>query len=80
MALNHNTLMDYLATTLNVDTSGIGADTALFSSGYIDSFSMIDLIGFIETAGNTTIKSTEITLDNFDSIGRILAFLKDRAG
>lgn len=78
MDLNHDILIDYLATTLNVDTSGIEADTALFSSGHIDSFSMIDLIGFIETACNTTLKPNEITLDNLDSIGRILTFLKDR--
>lgn len=78
MMLDHDTLMDYLANSLHVDIEDIEPGTALFSSGHIDSFSLIELIGFIETTCNTTIKPAEITLDNLDSIERILAFLDSR--
>ena len=78
MVMTQDTLMDFLANTLHVDTADISADTTLFSSGYIDSFSMIDLIEFIESTCNTRIKPAEITLDNLDTIARILTFLNDR--
>ena len=78
MALTQDTLMDFLANTLHVDTADISAESELFSSGHIDSFSMIDLIEFIEATCNTRIKPAEITLDNLDTIARILAFLSDR--
>ena len=49
-------------------------DTGLFSSGLIDSLSVMDLVGFVEGEIGVAIRPGDITLENFDSIGRIARF------
>ena len=80
MTFNKNQLVDYLSGTLNVDIAQVNEDTLLFSSGLIDSFSMIDLITFIETQCGIRVSPTDITLDNFDTIGRIMNFVQNGHG
>jgi acyl carrier protein len=50
-------------------------DTALFSSGLMDSLSVIELVSFIEKLIGCAIPPAEITLQNFDSISRIVRFI-----
>ena len=78
MSLQSEDLVSYLADELNVDTTGLDSEALLFSSGLVDSFSMIDLIFFLETQCGIKLKPAEITLDNLDSIGRIMAFIQKR--
>ena len=78
MTLTREMLLDYLSTNMGVDTGEIDDDTLLFSSMLLDSFSMIDLIMFIEKEANIKVKPTEVNLDNIDSIGRILRFIESR--
>lgn len=68
----------YLAETQHVEMSGVSEDTVLFSSGLIDSFAMIDLVSFIEQDLGVTMKPSDITLDNLDTLGRIVAFINAR--
>ena len=49
-------------------------DTALFSGGLMDSLSVIELVSFIEEQIGCAIPPAEITLQNFDSISRIVRF------
>jgi acyl carrier protein len=49
-------------------------DTALFSGGLMDSLSVIELVNFIEEKIGCPIPPAEITLQNFDSISRIVRF------
>ena len=46
----------------------------LFSSGIVDSFTPITLMTFLESQCGFRIGPMEVTLDNFDSIERILRF------
>ena len=39
---------------------------------------MVDLIMFIENAAGLQVHPADVTLDNFDSIDRILAFVEAR--
>jgi acyl carrier protein len=78
MTLTREMLLDYLSTNMGVDTNEIDDDTLLFSSMLLDSFSMIDLIMFIEKEANIKVKPTEVNLDNLDSIGRIFRFIESR--
>ena len=80
MSFTQENLLSYIQESFNVDVSGIEEDTLLFSTGLIDSFSMIDLIVFIETSNGIRIGPSEIILDNIDSIGRILTFLAKKEG
>ena len=64
----------FLEEDLGIDVSLITADTALFSTGILDSFSLVNLMMFLESEGGFRIKSIDVNLENLDSINRIVAF------
>jgi len=74
MTLDRNNLLSYFQKHMGLDTHEIDDETRLFSSGLLDSFSMVDLIFFIEVNAKIRVKPTEVNLDNLDSIQRILNF------
>jgi acyl carrier protein len=49
-------------------------DTALFSTGTLDSYAMVSLMTHLETQGGFSIPPNDVTLDNLDTIEKILAF------
>jgi acyl carrier protein len=53
--------------------------TPLFSSNMLDSFSMVDLIMFLEKSTGMRLNPADVTLDNLDSIERILDFVSKQA-
>jgi acyl carrier protein len=52
--------------------------TLLFSSGALDSVAMLNLITFVEERTGIEIRADEVTLENFDTIERILRFAEER--
>jgi acyl carrier protein len=75
MAMTAESLAAYLQDNMGVDADDIDADTPLFSSGLLDSFSMVDLIMHIEQSAQIKLNPSDIQLENLDSINRILAFV-----
>jgi acyl carrier protein len=75
MALTREVLLKFLEDNLGVDTTEVDQETPLFSSGLIDSASMVDLIVFVESEGNVKFGPDDITLDYLDSVARILGFV-----
>ena len=75
MTVTSTDLRSYLTGTLNFDLPGVADADPLFSSGLVDSFAMIDLITFLESQGGFRIPPADITLDNFDTLERIVAFM-----
>ncbi len=73
MSLNAEDLIGYLKNDLNIDEP-VDAQTELFSSGLLDSVSMVGLITFIEDRTGGTIQPGDVTLDNFDTIDAIMAY------
>lgn len=78
MSLTRENLLDYLRDRVGIDPSSIDDDTPLYSSGLADSFSMVDLVMFLEGAVGSTLDPVDITLDNLDSVSRILKFAETR--
>ncbi len=78
MALSKEQLLGFLQNRLGVDTSDVDEDTPLFSSGIIDSASMVELIVFVESEGSVKLEPDDISLDHLDSVGRILSFLAEK--
>ena len=78
MALDRKSLRRFLQEKQGLEPEDFDDDTLLFSSGLIDSFSMVDLIMFIEEAAGFRVHPADVTLNNFDSIDRILAFVEAR--
>lgn len=51
-------------------------DTPLISSGYVDSFSMISLLVFLENKFKIKIPPDKATPEAFDSVNNIVALVK----
>jgi acyl carrier protein len=69
-----------LVTQFRVDRNGLDENTALFSSGLIDSLGVMDLVGFVEGQIGQAVPVDAITIENFDSIARIVAFARTLSG
>lgn len=80
MPLTSDGLINYMQDRLGVEISGVGNDTPLFSSGLLDSFSIVELMGFIESSAAIRMDPWDVTLDNLDSIDRILAYVQTKQG
>ena len=76
--ISRETLVEFIAVRLGVD-GDLDDEELLFSSGLIDSFSLVELIIFIEGEIGSRIKAMEVSLENLDSISRILAFAASRS-
>jgi len=77
MSLTTESLIVFITKTLEVDD--VVADTPLFSSGLLDSVTMLDLISFIETSARIEVNREDVTLDNFDTVERIVRFADGKA-
>ena len=76
--MNSESLKTYLGDRMGLDKAALEENTPLLSSSLLDSFSMVDLIMFIEKEGGVRLDPTDVSLDNLDSIGRILKFVDAR--
>ncbi len=72
MQLTERSLLDFLRETLVAED--VGAESALFSSGLLDSVSMVNLIMFIEQSLGIAVSTEDVTLENFDTPSRIMRF------
>ena len=77
MSLIKDDLINYVQTELNAGED-IAGDTELFSSGMLDSVSMVGLISFVEDKAGVHIQPGDVTLDNFDTIDSILEYVTAR--
>jgi acyl carrier protein len=73
-------LRAFLRDELGVETDGLSVDDPLFSSGLIDSFSLVTLLAHIERVCGFRIGPTDVNLDNFDSLGRMLTYAGSMSG
>lgn len=68
-------LVGYIHEYFGVALADLDANTLLFSSGMLDSFSLVDLVSFLESRTGLKVKPGEIQLANFDSVVRITDFV-----
>ncbi|HKR16547.1 acyl carrier protein [Rhizorhapis sp.] len=73
MALTPRQLMTYLMDELNLGQE-LDLESELFSTGALDSVSMLNLITFVEETAGVQIRAEDVTLENFDTAARILRF------
>jgi len=68
-----------IADQFGLQPSELADDTAMFSSGLLDSFHLVELISVLEKTSGRRIKPGEINLENLDSPQRIARFLASSA-
>ncbi len=73
-------LVAFICEDAGLERDEISDDTLLFSDGFIDSFTMTSLIAFIEEETGITIEQSAVTLENFDTIARIMAYVDGQVG
>jgi acyl carrier protein len=54
-------------------------DSALLSTGLVDSLSIVELIGFIEERCNIQVDPMELSVDNFGSISAMFDYARRKA-
>lgn len=77
MQLSADQLIDFLKGTLQME-SDVEAQGRLFSTGALDSMSMMQLIDFVERTAEIEVRPDDVTLENFDSVEQILRFAKNK--
>ena len=79
MSLDRDKIIKFVADLSNRPAERIDDSTALFSSNLLDSYNMMDLIHFIEFEQDIRVGATDVSLDNLDSVQKILEFLGRKA-
>jgi acyl carrier protein len=77
--LDSTALREIIADHFQLQPSELQDETALFSSGLLDSFHLVELIAVLEKASGRRIKPGEINLENLDTPARIARFLASSA-
>lgn len=77
MTMTIQKLTDFLKNSLNIEER-IDATTALFSTGLLDSVAMMNVIGFVEETARIEVHPGDVTLDNFDSVERIVHYAESQ--
>ncbi|TPE53101.1 acyl carrier protein [Amaricoccus solimangrovi] len=73
MSLTADRLILFLRDALRVEGE-VTPESALFTSGALDSVAMMNLIAFVEEQAAIQVRADQVTLENFDTPGRIVAF------
>lgn len=60
---------------IDEEVTEINYETPLISSGYVDSFSMVSLLVFLENKFKIKIPPSKATPEAFDSVNRIFALV-----
>lgn len=76
MQISPENIIQLLVDELNLGVGEVSKDTALFSSGLLDSFSMVTLVVALEKKFGIKVRATDLTLENFDNPVRIAEYLE----
>lgn len=79
MLISRDQILKYLEGNFGLDLTAIDDTTELFSTGLLDSFSVGDLLMFLEENGNFTVEPYEVVVENIDTVSSILDFAKRKA-
>jgi len=75
MSITQQEILDFMRAELGIETAALEPNAPLFSSGVIDSFSLVNLITFIEKKCGFSVEPIDVTLENLDTVERIGAFV-----
>lgn len=64
-------IREFLKNELGIDVGKLGDDDLLFTSGLIDSFSLIEMLAFMESEFECKIDVTDLNIDELDSISAL---------
>lgn len=71
-------IKDFIIKTFMKGKGPLEDNESLFEGNIIDSFGMLELISFIEKKFKVTINPSEVTIENFDTINKIVKLIKSK--
>jgi acyl carrier protein len=71
-------LFDYISERAGVAKATLAVDSPLFSDGLLDSMAVLEVTAFVERKSGVRFAPSDVSLDNIDSIGRILNFVNSK--
>ena len=75
MSIDKQTIVGFICDNYNISESDVDGDTDLFSSGILDSFSMLDLVSYVEKTAGIRFGVLDLNLDNISTIEKILNYV-----
>ncbi|HVY47527.1 MAG TPA: acyl carrier protein [Minicystis sp.] len=78
MAFSREGLVGFMKSELGVNMAKYTDQTELFSGGIIDSHMLLQLITYIEGQTKLRIPTGDLSLENFDTLERMLAYVQRR--
>ncbi len=67
-------LVDFIRDEIAFDADDLSSDTDLLLTGYVDSLGVIQIVDWLETALELTIDPVDVTLENFQTIDKMVAY------
>lgn len=71
-------IKDFIIKTFMQGKGSLGDSDSLFDGNVIDSFGILELISFIEKKFKVSINPSEVTIENFDSIDKIVKLINSK--
>lgn len=75
MAITRDALIAFLERNFGLRSGELQDDTPIFSQGLLDSFSLVELVGYIEGEAGFKMGMMDVNLENLDTIDRILRYV-----
>jgi acyl carrier protein len=75
-------LHDFLSANFAVDIEAnpIGVEESLITTGIVDSTGLLELVSFVEAQYGFDVPDEDLLPENFETIGRISAYIAARVG
>ncbi len=75
-------IKDYISKNLLFSDNGFpyADEVSFLEEGIVDSVGVMELVAFVEDKFSLKINDTDVTPDNFDSVGKLAAFIRRRTG
>jgi acyl carrier protein len=80
MPITQQSILQFLSSEFAINSKELDGNSALISSGIIDSLGVIDFVEFISKSAGIHVDASEVRLNNFDTINLVLGFVARKLG
>jgi acyl carrier protein len=72
-------IVNYISERVGASAATVAESDGLFSEGLLDSMAVMDLVSFVEREAGVRFSTTDISLENLDSVGNLMRFVGARS-
>lgn len=75
---NEEKIISFITGSLLEDQFDLEADTSLFQDRLLDSLNLVMLINYLENEFGIKIATSEVSIENLDTVARMVAFVAQK--